>query len=210
VANSPSGGNCSGPHADEGGNLQYPGTDCEATIPSADPLLGPLQNNVGPTETMALQPGSAAIDAAVDANCPATDQRGVVRPQGPHCDIGAFELVQTLTIQIDIKPGSATNPINLSKKGSIPVAVLGTPTFDASTVDPSTVCFGDVEDVNQRDCTVAPGTKLTDVNADGILDLVLHFETQQTGIDPGDTQACLTGELFDGTSIEGCDSIKTK
>ena len=72
------------------------------------------------------------------------------------------------------------------------------------------MCFGDAEDESQRDYTVAPGTVLEDVNGDGILDLVLHFETQQTGIDPADTQACLTGELFDTTQIEGCDSIKAK
>ncbi len=48
-----------------------------------------------------------------------------------------------------------------------------------------------------------------DQDGDGILDLVFHFETQQTGIDAGDTQACLTGKLFDSTSITSCDSIKT-
>ncbi len=58
--------------------------------------------------------------------------------------------------------------------------------------------------------SVAPGTVLEDVNGDGILDLVMHFETQEAGIDPGDTQACLTGSVLDGTSIEGCDSIKAK
>jgi hypothetical protein len=41
---------------------------------------------------MALAPDSPAVNAAADANCPATDQRGISRPQGQHCDIGAFEL----------------------------------------------------------------------------------------------------------------------
>ncbi|MGA8277523.1 MAG: choice-of-anchor Q domain-containing protein [Rhodanobacteraceae bacterium] len=65
---------------DGGGNLD------------ADPVLDPLQNNGGFTPTLALQEGSAAIDTGDDANCPATDQRGVARPQRLHCDIGAFEL----------------------------------------------------------------------------------------------------------------------
>ncbi len=55
--------------------------------------LGPLADNGGPTWTHALLPGSLALDAADDLVCPAMDQRGVVRPQGPHCDIGAFEAV---------------------------------------------------------------------------------------------------------------------
>jgi hypothetical protein len=55
-------------------------------------ILAPLKNNGGSTLTHALVKGSPAIDAApVDANCPATDQRGVARPQGGGCDIGAVE-----------------------------------------------------------------------------------------------------------------------
>jgi CSLREA domain-containing protein len=60
--------------------------------------LGPLQNNGGPTKTHALLPGSAAIDAGKITGCVdgddapiATDQRGVHRPYGPYCDVGAFE-----------------------------------------------------------------------------------------------------------------------
>jgi beta-glucanase (GH16 family) len=53
--------------------------------------MGPLADNGGPTGTHALQAGSPAINAADDALCPATDQRGVTRPQGAHCDIGAYE-----------------------------------------------------------------------------------------------------------------------
>jgi hypothetical protein len=56
-----------------------------------DPELGPLTNNGGPTLTMALLPGSPAIDAGDNASAPATDQRGVVRPYGVACDIGAYE-----------------------------------------------------------------------------------------------------------------------
>jgi beta-glucanase (GH16 family) len=56
-----------------------------------DPLLGPLADNGGPTQTHALLDGSPAIDAGDDAACPADDQRGVARPQGAHCDIGAYE-----------------------------------------------------------------------------------------------------------------------
>lgn len=57
----------------------------------ADPGIGPLQDNGGPTLTHGLQPGSPAIDAANATFCPATDQRGVLRPQGGGCDVGSFE-----------------------------------------------------------------------------------------------------------------------
>jgi beta-glucanase (GH16 family) len=57
----------------------------------SDAKIGPLANNGGPTLTHALLLGSAAIDAGDDAACPATDQRGIPRPQGPHCDIGSYE-----------------------------------------------------------------------------------------------------------------------
>ena len=57
--------------------------------PSTDPRLGRLAANGGPTWTQALLPGSPAIDGA--AGCPNHDQRGVRRPQGKRCDIGAYE-----------------------------------------------------------------------------------------------------------------------
>ncbi|HYQ77509.1 MAG TPA: choice-of-anchor Q domain-containing protein [Solirubrobacterales bacterium] len=77
---------------------------------NTDPLLGALQNNGGETDTLALQPGSPAIDAGTNDGCPATDQRGVSRPQGSACDIGAFELVPTppaaasADLRLKIKP----------------------------------------------------------------------------------------------------------
>jgi hypothetical protein len=64
-------------------------TGTDPQVPSA--LLGPLADNGGPTPTHALLDGSPAIDWADGALCPATDQRGVARPQGPACDAGAFE-----------------------------------------------------------------------------------------------------------------------
>jgi len=56
-----------------------------------DPKLGPLANNGGPTPTMALLPGSPAIDAGNTATAPPTDERGFPRPAGAAADIGAFE-----------------------------------------------------------------------------------------------------------------------
>lgn len=59
-----------------------------------DPLLGPLANYGGFTETIPVTAGSPVIDVGNDATCAITDQRGVVRPQGSHCDLGAYESEQ--------------------------------------------------------------------------------------------------------------------
>ena len=63
-------------------------------VTSDDPLLGPLGNFGGFSDTLLPQEGSPAIDHGDDATCAAlhnVDQRGVARPQGTHCDIGAVE-----------------------------------------------------------------------------------------------------------------------
>jgi hypothetical protein len=67
------------------------GSICTMAIITADPLLGALGDYGGFTQTVPLLAGSPAINAGNDAVCPATDQRGFARPQGTHCDIGAFE-----------------------------------------------------------------------------------------------------------------------
>lgn len=56
-----------------------------------DPLLSTLASNGGFTKTLALGAGSPAIDAVNPTDCPAIDQRGVSRPQGNSCDMGAYE-----------------------------------------------------------------------------------------------------------------------
>jgi predicted outer membrane repeat protein len=66
------------------------GTDGGGNL-DVDPLLGSLAYNHGSTQTMLPGVGSPAIDAGNDTGCPTTDQRGIVRPQGAHCDIGAVE-----------------------------------------------------------------------------------------------------------------------
>jgi predicted outer membrane repeat protein len=98
VANS-QGGDClndGGSISATGANLIEDGSCNVAGVLLGDPKLGPLQDNGGPTQTIALLVGSPAIDAGDDGVCAAApvnnlDQRGLVRPQGSHCDIGAYE-----------------------------------------------------------------------------------------------------------------------
>ena len=97
-------GGASGELTSQGYNLIQNTTGCgiigdtTGNITGQDPLLGPLANNGGPTETHALTPGSPAIDTGNPAApgsggnaCESTDQRGVARPQEVACDIGAYE-----------------------------------------------------------------------------------------------------------------------
>jgi hypothetical protein len=75
-----------------------PGGSTCSNVFNVIPILGPLQNNGGFTKTMALGAGSAAIDAGNNATCAPKDQRGIARPQGAACDMGAYEVkVMTFT-----------------------------------------------------------------------------------------------------------------
>jgi hypothetical protein len=108
------GGDCSGHVTSEGynviGNLYGCAIQGDRTgnISARDPKVGDLTGNGGPTRTMALLPGSPAVDAGRPGNCLdtsgqplTTDQRGFARPAGGRCDIGAFELQTSTTKAAD-------------------------------------------------------------------------------------------------------------
>ena len=86
---------------DSGYNLESnAGNSCQFSTPKHDlvgvnPQLGPLQDNGGPTHTMLPAATSPVINSLPTSTglCPSTDQRGVARPQGPACDIGAVEAI---------------------------------------------------------------------------------------------------------------------
>jgi hypothetical protein len=113
-------------------------------------------------------------------------------------------LLGILTVQVDIKPGSFPNNINPKSNGVVPVAILTTNTFAATTVDPLSVTFGPRGAVE----AYARG-HLEDVDGDGDTDMVLHFRTQETGIVCGDTSATLEGRMVNGLGIRGIDSVQT-
>jgi hypothetical protein len=101
-------------------------------------------------------------------------------------------------VEIDIKPGSEPNSINLNSKGKIPVAILTNEEFDASTVDPVTVSFAEASPVRWT---------VENVDGDGDMDLLFHFKTQEMNLDQDSTEATLTGITYDGRIIEGTDTV---
>lgn len=106
IAGSPVGGNCSGTIAAASTHNLSDDDTCGASfiqVSAATINLGALTNNGGPTATIALNAGSVAIDAGDDARCPQTDQRGVARPAGAHCDIGAFEFQSLVYLPVIAK-----------------------------------------------------------------------------------------------------------
>jgi CSLREA domain-containing protein len=131
--------NCAAPVTSLGHNLSDT-SDCafsRSTDRTAAPLLGPLTDNGGPTDTEALLPGSPARDAG--ANCPATDQRGVSRPRGAACDIGAYEVAPPLATTA--APGGVTfggatlkGTVDPSARETAAVFQYGTTTSYGSTV----------------------------------------------------------------------------
>jgi hypothetical protein len=123
-----------------------------------------------------------------------------------------------IAVSVDIKPGSCPNSLNVGSRGVLPVAIVGTADFDATTVDPVTVALDGVpplrwslEDV----ATPFAGDPFSchDFEGDGQFDLSFKFNTQEIAGVIG--AACsgdeivltLTGETFDGVPIEGEDAV---
>jgi CSLREA domain-containing protein len=134
---------CAGVITDGGHDLWFAGNGSVACPgASADPKLGQLRNNGGPTQTMALGAGSAARDAlpASGAGCPTTDQRGVARPDaaGTQCDIGAYELAPpTITAvtakSTDLTTGAVSANVIPNRQGTRVSLRYGTTTTYGST-----------------------------------------------------------------------------
>ena len=118
-----------------------------------------------------------------------------------------YGIAAVKSVDIDIKPGSYPNAINLDSQGVIPVAILSSSFFDATTVDPDTVALGGTS-VAVR----GKGNKYLaheeDINGDGLIDLLVQVETEN--LDPNSFQngyAVLLGQTYDGVQIEGSDEI---
>jgi hypothetical protein len=107
-------------------------------------------------------------------------------------------------ISIDIMPNNDNNIVSIKSKGSVKVAVLSTEDFLAyNEVDTETVRFGPDQASPTR-------YKVLDVNSDGLADILFYFSFQATGIECGQTEAVLVGQLVDETGFEASDTVLVK
>lgn len=121
MAGAGAGGNCS----NASGVINSAGHNLESTntcgfwgtgdLINTDPLLGPLQDNGGSTHTHALIVPSLAINGGTNSGCPATDQRGISRPQGATCDIGAFEYIFGTSANLSLTKVDHADPVTVGE-----------------------------------------------------------------------------------------------
>ncbi len=200
------GPDCFGTITSLGNNLLGDISGCDINLqPSdmiGDPGLGSLvgageEDSPGSAHFPVLA-GSAVIGKGNPNACLQNDQLGHLR--AGTCDIGAVEFGGL--VAIDIRPKNDANRINPNSNKDIIVAIFSLNGFDATTVDATTVLFGRTG-IEARPAQAT----LKDVNRDGLVDLLLSFDADITGIQCGDTQAVLTGETNAGLPVRGFDSI---
>jgi CSLREA domain-containing protein/uncharacterized repeat protein (TIGR01451 family) len=161
--------NCSGSITSLGNNLDS-GSTCAfgaGEISGQNPLLGALADNGGATQTRALLAGSPAIDAGNNAACPATDQRGVMRPYptGGTCDIGAYEFTPGVDLALTKDDGS--DCADQDDTLSYVLTVVNNSADDATSVTvtdvlPSAVTFVSVNP-SAGNCSVSGGAVTCDI-----------------------------------------------
>ena len=109
----------------------------------------------------------------------------------------------TIEVDVDIRPRNHRNRIRPTSRGLIQVAILGSESFDVADV--ATLAFGP----SGASRAHSRGPHFRDLNRDGWTDLLAHFRSNETGIEFGQMEACISGATLDGTPFEGCDAIST-
>ena len=110
-------------------------------------------------------------------------------------------------VKIDIRPDSEVNTINLGSNGVVPVAILSSESFDATTIDPTTVDLAGAR-VKVTGKKRRPLAHPEDVNGDGLIDLFCQISTSELNIGTGDLLVVLEAQTFSGASIRAVDMIR--
>ena len=119
-------------------------------------------------------------------------------------------------VDIDIKPGSDPNPLNVKSKGVLPVAILGAEDFDVSDVNPDSLMLINTDAAGITRYSEYPlRWALEDVDGDGLVDIVSHFDAENLMAicpteepDGTEMELHLVGALIDGTALEGMDTVR--
>ena len=179
-------------------NVDITGTPFKVTDPFQ---LG----GFGPSGTTTFSSGNQVVNLTGGGFCGWNAYEPT--PFNPFNGNGDFQLNLGYIVNIapiDIQPGTFPNAINIGSGGVTPVAILSTATFDASQVNPALVKFG------PTGTEASPiHNALQDVNADGRLDLVLQFRTQDTAVVCGQDFELMTIVTFSNQQYLGFDSITT-
>jgi len=111
-----------------------------------------------------------------------------------------------LEVDIDIKPGSDPNSVNLGSEGVIPIAILGSESFDVHDIDQTSLeMAGNAAREKGKSGKIG---SFEDANSDGHTDLVVQIPVEGLSLTEDDTEATITGLLNDGTAMAGTDAIR--
>ena len=123
-------------------------------------------------------------------------------------DLRVWTAEGAVTVRVDVKPGSESNPINLRSRGLLPVAIFSEAGFDALEIDPSTVTVaGASVAVRGRQCRCMAHEE--DVDGDGLMDLLVQVETRALdAAELASGYAVVSGETYAGEPFEGSDAVR--
>ncbi len=112
------------------------------------------------------------------------------------------------SVSLKLRPWSQQPPVIMpTDRGSLSAVVESTPTFDAATIDPSTVVFGPA---GAHPLYGGPIYPLDPTTAGGHQDEIFYFDLRDVGLQPGDTQLCLTGQTTSHQYVQGCAPVITQ
>jgi len=146
------------------------------------------------TYTLDFLAGDQSLILAKDALISQIPAQGYGVARSSAGEIGSF-----VPVLVDIKPDGYPNSINIGSKGVVPVAILSGPSFDAEDIVINSAVFAGAKPLRGS---------FKDIDSDGDLDLILHFDAQSLKLAQDSTRATLTGQLTDGRLIKGSDSVR--